>query len=47
MVGCLKYVGENKWKLEKIKSVIKQKKRELCAAHQAPPDGLYLKKVLN
>ena len=45
MVGCLKYVGENKWKPEKIKSVIKQKKRELCAP-PAPPDGLYLEKVL-
>jgi len=45
MVGCLKYVGENKWKPEKIKSVIKQKKRELCAP-PAPPDGLYLEKVI-
>jgi tRNA pseudouridine38-40 synthase len=44
MVGCLKYVGENKWKSEKIKFVIKQKKRELCAP-PAPPDGLYLEKV--
>ncbi len=45
MVGCLKYVGENKWKPEKIKSVIKSKKRELCAP-PAPPEGLYLEKVL-
>ena len=45
MVGCLKYVGENKWKPEKIKSLIKQKKRELCAP-PAPPEGLYLEKVL-
>ena len=44
MVGCLKYVGENKWKPEKIKSVIQQKKRELCAP-PAPPEGLYLEKV--
>jgi tRNA pseudouridine38-40 synthase len=44
MVGCLKYVGENKWKPEKIKSLIKQKKRELCAP-PAPPEGLYLEKV--
>ena len=44
MVGCLKYVGENKWKPEKIKSVIKSKKREYCAP-PAPPDGLYLEKV--
>jgi len=44
MVGCLKYVGEKKWKPEKIKSVIKLKKRENCAP-PAPPDGLYLEKV--
>ena len=44
MVGCLKYVGENKWKPEKIKSIIKLKKRELCAP-PAPPEGLYLEKV--
>tara|TARA_B100000963_G_scaffold285279_1_gene254212 strand:- start:27 stop:770 length:744 start_codon:yes stop_codon:yes gene_type:complete len=44
MVGCLKYVGENKWKAEKIKSLINQKKRELCAP-PAPPEGLYLEKV--
>ena len=45
MVGCLKYVGENKWKPEKIRSVIKLKKRQLCAP-PAPPEGLYLQKVL-
>ena len=44
MVGCLKYVGENKWKPEKIKFVLKSRKRELCAP-PAPPDGLYLEKV--
>lgn len=44
MVGCLKYVGENKWKAEKIKFLIKKKKRELCAP-PAPPEGLYLEKV--
>ena len=44
MVGCLKYVGENKWAPEKIKFVIKQKKREFCAP-PAPPDGLYLERV--
>ena len=44
MVGCLKYVGENRWKPEKIKSVLKFKKRELCAP-PAPPEGLYLEKV--
>jgi tRNA pseudouridine38-40 synthase len=44
MVGCLKYVGENKWKPEKVKHIIKSKKRKLCAP-PAPPEGLYLKKV--
>tara|TARA_B100000963_G_scaffold326191_1_gene313032 strand:- start:1626 stop:2366 length:741 start_codon:yes stop_codon:yes gene_type:complete len=44
MVGCLKYVGENKWKPEKIKTIIKLKKRQLCAP-PAPPEGLYLEKV--
>ena len=44
MVGCLKYVGEGKWKPEKIKSVINSKKRNLCAP-PSPPDGLYLEKV--
>ena len=32
MVGCLKYVGENKWNPEKIKSVIKLRK-ESSALH--------------
>ena len=45
MVGCLKYVGEDKWKPEKIRFVINSKKRNLCAP-PAPPDGLYLEKVI-
>ncbi len=44
MVGCLKFVGEKKWKPETIKSLINSKKRKLCAP-PAPPDGLYLEKV--
>ncbi len=44
MIGCLKYVGEKKWKPEKIKSVIRLKKRQNCAP-PAPPYGLYLEKV--
>ena len=44
MVGCLKYVGEDKWKPEKIRFVINSKKRNLCAP-PAPPEGLYLEKV--
>ena len=44
MVGCLKYVGENKWKPNKIRCVINSGKRNLCAP-PAPADGLYLEKV--
>ena len=45
MVGCLKYLGEKKWSLTKFNSVMKSKKRILCAP-PAPPEGLYLKKVI-
>jgi tRNA pseudouridine38-40 synthase len=45
MVGCLKYLGENKWSLKKFESVIKSKKRTLCAP-PAPPEGLYLSRIL-
>ncbi len=45
MVGCLKYLGEKKWSLEKFESVIKSKKRILCAP-PAPPEGLYLARVI-
>tara|TARA_Y100000816_G_C26095052_1_gene579304 strand:+ start:308 stop:1051 length:744 start_codon:yes stop_codon:yes gene_type:complete len=45
MVGCLKYVGENKWEPEKIKKLLKSKSRIQCAP-PAPPHGLYLKKVI-
>ena len=44
MVGCLKYVGERKWNLKKIKNAIKSKKRKNCAP-PAPAHGLYLFKV--
>ena len=45
MVGCLKYVGEKKWTLEKFMSVMTSKKRLLCAP-PAPPEGLYLTRVI-
>tara|TARA_B100000900_G_scaffold375368_1_gene357327 strand:- start:124 stop:864 length:741 start_codon:yes stop_codon:yes gene_type:complete len=45
MVGCLKYVGEKKWTLEKFTSVMNSKKRTLCAP-PAPPEGLYLARVI-
>ena len=45
MVGCLKYLGEKKWSLKKFEKVLKLKKRSLCAP-PAPPEGLYLTKVI-
>ena len=42
MVGCLKYVGEQKWSSTKLLEVIKQKDPSKCAP-PAPPEGLYLK----
>ncbi len=45
MVGCLKYLGERKWSLKKFENVMKSKKRALCAP-PAPPEGLYLTKVI-
>ena len=45
MVGCLKYLGEKKWTLKKFESVIKLKRRNLCAP-PAPPEGLYLTKII-
>ena len=45
MVGCLKYVGEDKWSIEKFDKIIKSKKRINCAP-PAPAEGLYLTKVI-
>ena len=45
MVGCLKYLGEKKWSLKKFESVMKSKKRILCAP-PAAPEGLYLSRVV-
>ena len=45
MVGCLKYLGENKWSLKKYKNVIRSKNRILCAP-PAPPQGLFLKRII-
>ncbi len=45
MVGCLKYLGENKWSLKKFRNVMKSKKRILCAP-PAPPEGLFLAKII-
>ena len=45
MVGCLKYLGENKWSLKKFENVMKSKKRILCAP-PAPPEGLFLLRII-
>ena len=45
MVGCLKYLGEKKWTLSKFEKALKAKKRAMCAP-PAPPEGLYLKRVI-
>ena len=45
MVGCLKYIGEEKWSLKKFKKNINLKNRLNCAP-PAPPYGLFLSKVI-
>ncbi len=45
MVGCLKYLGENKWTLKKFNEVVNSKKRAFCAP-PAPPEGLFLFRVI-
>ena len=44
MVGCLKYLGEQKWTLNQFVKVIKSKNRKLCAP-PAPAEGLFLERV--
>ena len=44
MVGCIKYLGEGKWKLDDFKNAFKSKKRSNCA-RPAPSCGLYLTKI--
>ena len=45
MVGCLKYLGEKKWDLKTFDKIFKSKKRVLCAP-PAPPEGLFLTRVI-
>ena len=45
MVGCLKYLGEQKWDSKKFEKVINAKKREYCAP-PAPAKGLFLNKII-
>ncbi len=44
MVGCLKYLGEEKWSIKYFEKVIKSKKRSFCAP-PAPACGLFLEKI--
>ena len=44
MVGCIKYLGEGKWSIDKFKNTFKSKKRSACAP-PAPACGLYLKNI--
>ena len=45
MVGCLKYLGEKKWDLQKFENVIAKKDRKKVAP-PAPACGLYLEKII-
>ena len=45
MVGCLKYLAENKWYIKKFENVLKSKKRKNCEP-PAPACGLYLEKII-
>jgi|TARA_B100001964_G_scaffold244079_1_gene324157 tRNA pseudouridine38-40 synthase len=44
MVGCIKYLGEGKWKLNDFKKSFKSNSRLKCAP-PAPACGLYLAKI--
>ena len=45
MVGCLKYLAENKWNLKKFERAFRSKKRTLCAP-PAPAHGLFLERII-
>ena len=45
MVGCLKYLGEKKWNLNKFIDVLEKKDRKKVAP-PAPACGLYLEKII-
>jgi len=45
MVGCLKYLAEKKWSLDKFEKIFKSKKRIFCAP-PAPAHGLFLEKII-
>jgi tRNA pseudouridine38-40 synthase len=45
MVGCIKYLGDEKWDINEFKKSFKSKNRLKCAP-PAPPCGLYLTKII-
>ena len=45
IIGCLKYVSENKWDIKDLEKVLKSKNRKYCAP-PAPACGLYLEKII-
>ena len=45
IIGCLKYVGENKWTIKDLEEVLKSKNRNSCDP-PAPAQGLYLSKII-
>jgi tRNA pseudouridine38-40 synthase len=45
IVGSIVMVGEGKWDINKIKSVLESKDRK-TAGPTAPPHGLYLEKII-
>ena len=45
IIGCLKYVSENKWEIKDLEKVLKSKNRKYCAP-PAPACGLYLQKII-
>ena len=45
IIGCLKYVGDNKWTIKEFEKVLNSKNRNRCAP-PAPAQGLYLSKII-
>ena len=45
IIGCLKYVGDNKWTIKEFEKVLNSKNRNQCAP-PAPAQGLYLSKII-
>ena len=45
IIGCLKYVGANKWTIKEFEKVLNSKNRNQCAP-PAPAQGLYLSKII-